>query len=199
MVGRPQWRPPHHSLTPKNACDRVDGGDLLGLRRRQVRQQAGKRPRQHRLARARWPGEEHVVAAGRGNLEGAFGDCLRLDLGQVDLGRHRLAVLGEGRLDRYLTLAPQVRDHFDQSADRVHLEAGPGGLDGVGGRREDPLDAARSQVAAESERSTDWPHTAVETKLADEGAVTEPAVAALEAGLLGRTKNGHRDRQVESL
>jgi len=157
--GRRTIPPPRR--TP--AIEWIDG-DFLGLRRCQVRQQAGKRPRQHRLARARRSGEEHVVAAGRGNLEGAFGDCLRLDLGQVDLGRHRLAVLGEGRLDRYLTLAPQVRDHFDQSADRVHLEAGPGGLDGVGGRREDPLDAARSQVAAESERSTDWPHTAVETK-----------------------------------
>ncbi len=27
--------------------------------------------------------------------------------------------------------------------------------------------------------------------------ITKPRVAAVEAGLVGRTKNGHRDRQVE--
>jgi hypothetical protein len=133
----------------------------------------------------------------RGDLEGALGDGLVLDVRQIHLRRWRPTVFGQGRLDRDRDLTPQVRHQVDKGADRMHLEARPGGLGGVGDGGEHAPDATRGQVTAEGERPTDRPDGAVEPKLPDEGAVTQLGIAALEAGLIGRAKDGHRDREVK--
>ena len=51
------------------------------------RQQRRQPPRQHRLARAGWPDEQEVVAAGGGDLERALGVLLAPHLGEVEQRR----------------------------------------------------------------------------------------------------------------
>src|ERR1700731_2288438 len=81
----PRWA----RLASPGAGGRLLGGERVDLGHRdrldlgQRRQQAREAARQQGLARTRRPEEEQVVAAGRGDLQGALGDLLAAHLGQV--------------------------------------------------------------------------------------------------------------------
>ena len=68
-------------------AEKAGGGEHLGDLERLVllegREQAGEASGQHRLAGAGRAGEEQIVGAGGGDLEGAAGLVLASDVGQV--------------------------------------------------------------------------------------------------------------------
>ena len=64
--------------------DRMQLRDFERLLARQSGQDRCEAPREHGLPRSRWSDHEHVVTAGRGDLERATGLGLRSDIGEVD-------------------------------------------------------------------------------------------------------------------
>ena len=77
-VRRPSWSSP---------ATRGDHADLEDLGRVERREQAGQARREHRLAGAGRADQQEVVAAGRGDLEGALGGLLALDVGELGVAR----------------------------------------------------------------------------------------------------------------
>jgi hypothetical protein len=81
-------------------AEQAGGGEHLGDLERLVllerREEAGEAPGQHRLASARRAGEEQVVGASGGDLEGAAGLLLAEDVGEVVDRRGGLSGGGPG-------------------------------------------------------------------------------------------------------
>ena len=69
VVGRTERWASNESVGATCACSRVDAGGLDSQFAVERRKQPGEPSRQHRLACARWPDEQHVVVAGCGDLE----------------------------------------------------------------------------------------------------------------------------------
>lgn len=67
----------------EDAGDGVDGGDFQGFLSGEGREDAGDSFGQHGLSGAGWAGEEQVVAAGGGDLQGEAGSVLACDVGEV--------------------------------------------------------------------------------------------------------------------
>ena len=118
-----------------------DGGDhrnLQRLGRGEIGQYASQCGRQQRLAGARRPAHQQIVAAGRGNLDAALGRLLPLDVGHVRPAPQafRCAALRLGQDG----LALQMIDQREQigGGEHVHL-AGPGGFRALGRRADQPL------------------------------------------------------------
>ena len=85
----------------------------------------GKRRGEQRLARPRRAAHQQVVAAGRGDLDGALGGLLALDLGHVGAGAGKL---GEAACRRRQQLrALQMVEQAQKIGRRHHIDfAGPG-------------------------------------------------------------------------
>src|SRR5919204_4620789 len=87
VMRRAEW-----ALAPARGLEaaRRDGMDRRDLERfgfRERRQDAGKAPREHRLAGARRADHQHAVAPGGRHLQRALGVLLALHLAEVRIGR----------------------------------------------------------------------------------------------------------------
>ena len=125
MIGRPGRQRPR---------DRVDARHLERLVSRQRRQDARQPPREHRLARSRRAGEQHVVPAGRGELERPPPALLAAHLGEV--GQERLLELVAARRRRRTGCPPRPEGRR------------PPGRGGARGRRRFPASAASGADSA---------------------------------------------------
>src|ERR1700681_2522885 len=67
----------------QNPCDGMYGDDLERLIFGQRWQNGGHSPREHRLARAWWSDQQHVVPARRGDLQRALCSLLSDDVGKI--------------------------------------------------------------------------------------------------------------------
>jgi hypothetical protein len=94
---------------PGHRVDHRDLQCLVGLERRQ---QPGQARGQHRLARTRRADHQQVVAAGGGDLQGAFGGLLALDAGEIKRVRPRFFERRLGRCQDLRTL--EVVDQRNQ-------------------------------------------------------------------------------------
>lgn len=113
------------------AGHRVDHRGLQQLGRRQRRQQARQTGGHHRLPRARRPDEQQVVSAGRGDLQGALGVLLALDVPQV--GNRPAVDHAPGRGRRQHLGPAEMVDHRDQRRGRQNAGlARPGGFGSAG-------------------------------------------------------------------
>ena len=83
VVGRTERRH-SHERAGQAARDRVDPGDLERLVGAQIREHRDQATRQHRLADARWPAEQEVVATCRGGLERTAGPREAAHLREVE-------------------------------------------------------------------------------------------------------------------
>ena len=156
-------RPDEAGVRAEETGGREHLGDLERLVLLERREQAGEAPGQHGLAGAGRAGEEQVVGAGGGDLEGPAGLVLASDVGEVLDHRHR----GVGRRPGAAQLGPADQPLADllQRGGAGDPQAGDErGLDQVGlgddqepgarpaggqGGRQHPLD--RADVAAEAE------------------------------------------------
>ena len=77
-------RSPHETRDRSRGRGRGHGGRRQCRRVVEVRQQAGDRPGQQRLARSRRPDQQHRVGPGEGDLEGPASDGLPADVREVD-------------------------------------------------------------------------------------------------------------------
>ena len=71
------------SAAHQSAGHRLDASDVEGFAERQPRQDRRQRAGQQRLARARRPLHETVVAAGTGDLQGSLGQFLPTRISQI--------------------------------------------------------------------------------------------------------------------
>ena len=83
MVRRPQRWPADEPVRERQAGRRVDHRGLQRQVPAEGGEQAGQALGQHRLARARWPEQEEVVATGGRGLDGEAGHDLAPHVGQV--------------------------------------------------------------------------------------------------------------------
>jgi hypothetical protein len=155
--------PDQAGVRAEEAGGREHLGDLQRLVLLERWEKAGEAPGQHRLAGAGWAGEEQVVGAGGGDLQGAAGLVLAADVGEV-LDRRDRGVGGRAGRPRSARPTSHVAD-LGQRGGAGHPQVGDeGGLDQVGlgddqeagagpaggqGGREHALD--RADVAAEAE------------------------------------------------
>ena len=97
VVGRAEGARAHQRLAVGQRVGHgVDARDVQRFAERQAGQDGGQRPRQQRLARARRPLHQTVVAAGAGDLQRPLGLFLPLDIGKVD-GEDGLVALVEAQ------------------------------------------------------------------------------------------------------
>ena len=165
MVGVAEWPAAGQAVVAEEARDRGDHAHAQCFLWRKRRQNAGQARGQHRLAGARRADHQQVVAAGCGELEGALGGFLPLDVAQVGIVRGRRQRRRPGR--RLKLRALEVIDERQQVGRRHDFAAaGPGGL-GTVGRRADQ--AALAGVGADGGRqhARDRYQRAVEAELAE--------------------------------
>ena len=170
--------------------DGVDHRSLEQLAGRERRQQARQPARQHRLARARRSDEQQVVAAGRGDLERAFGALLTLDVAQV---RPRLGVQHRPRLGRAQHLdAAEVVDQGDQRARRQHRRLpAPGRLRAIG-LGADQAEPEPVRGHRRGQHAADRGDPAIQRQLADGG----PAGERVRRDHAHGRQDAQRNRQV---
>ena len=112
----------------------LDNTESLG--RFERRQDAGEPRGEHRLARAGRADHQHVVPAGRGDLERALGAFLALDVLEVEPGGARRRQLCLGRRQQLGAL--EVVDDRQQARRGDDLDlAGPRRLAAARGRADD--------------------------------------------------------------
>ena len=175
-----------------------DGVDPRDLERRvgaERRQDPGQPPREHRLARARRPGEQQVVPAGGGDLERAPRPLLAAHVGEV---RHARAALppagrhGSGGSQ----LAAEVRDGLGEVARPARAStpaSAASGADSGGHRsssipsRRAPSATARTPPTGRRRPSSASSPTAACRRSSDCGIWRE---AARRASAIGRSKPG---------
>ncbi|MNX98034.1 hypothetical protein D3C86_1304200 [compost metagenome] len=159
--------------------------------------------RQHRLARARLAHHEQAVAAGRGDLEGALGAGVALDVGQVGIARG--AVAGRGahagpavvaRIDGPAAAGDELAHHVEQVPGPVHLRTGHqrGLLGAVQGQHQPHGRALRVGGHGHRERAAHGAQFARQRQLAGELVAGEAGVLDLPAG----REDAQRDGQVEA-
>ena len=175
----------------QRAGDRVDHRNLQRLRRGQGRQEARQSGGQHGLSGARRADHQKVVAAGRCDLQGAFGGLLPLDVHQVRPARaERLG----GRLRRTQHLrALEVIDEAQQRLGRQEVDPlCPGRLATLAGRADQALVQSRG-VDGCRQHTGRLGDAAVQRQLAQSHVVGD---LAGRQHLHGRQK-AECDRQVE--
>ena len=84
------------AIMGQHACDAVDFRNLQCLLTREGRQDGAQAPRQHRLARARYPNHEDIVPARRRNFKRPFGLILPLHISEVISKDRRLLLRWHG-------------------------------------------------------------------------------------------------------
>ncbi len=163
-----------------------------------ARHHAGEPARQHGLAGARRAAHEDVVASGHGDLEGALGEILADDVGEVGSARaHALEQPPQiGRRRRGAATSRKLRHGLRQRGRRVDLQpCHQAGLGGVLRRQEQPAHAAPPQALRERQGAGHRAQCAVEAELAD--GRQRPAAVAAVRGLPGGDEEREGDRQVE--
>ena len=100
----------------EHAGHRVDARHLERLVVAERRQHAGEPAREHGLARSRRAGEQQVVTACGGDLEGAPASLLPTDVGEIRPGTSQSLGVACRLVRRQLAFAPQVRGGFGQMA-----------------------------------------------------------------------------------
>ncbi len=185
MMRAPEWARARNRAVLELAGETVDHGNFERLARIQRRQQSRQPARQHRLARARRSDHEHVVTAGRGDLERALDGFLALDVLQIG---NRNRAEGEPRLWRAQDLrAFHVIDERDQRRSGKDLEfAGPGRFRAACGGTDEA--AARSRRGDGGRQHTgDRGDVAIERELSHRGV----------AGHLVRRQHAHGGQEPE--
>ena len=145
MMRRAERPPVGQRAARQFAGDRLDHRDVEQFARVERRQDRGQTLRQHRLAGAGRPDHQEVVAAGRGDFEGAARHFLAAHLAEIgQAGRIGTPPRPPG--GRQL-VAAQMVDQRQQAVggDDVDVVAGPGRFRTAGGRADDapPLGAWR--------------------------------------------------------
>ena len=152
--------------------DGVDGRDLEGLLGGEGREDGGDAAGDHGLAAAGRADEEDVVAAGDGDLHGAAGEGLALDVGEVlpaggALREEGVAVDAVGGGQR---LPGEQVEGLAEGLGGPDVDAlDEGGLVGVGGGDDDGAEAAVAQGQHDGQDAADAPHLAAERQLAHHG------------------------------
>ena len=195
MVRRAKRRHPNEAAARlQDAGHRMDARHLERGFVVQERQDPRQPSREHRLPRAGRPGEQQVVAAGRGDLERTARTLLTPHVGQVGHDRERFEVVGRQRRCGRVALAAQVGHGLGEMthADRLdsrerHLGAGLGGADEM-------REAGAPGPFGRDERARHRPKPPVERELADRGVPFE----RFRRHLVGGGEHGERDRQVEA-
>ena len=126
MVRRAERAPIGQRPALQRPGDRRNHRDFQKLRRRERRQQRGQAHGEHRLARPGRAGEQKIVTAGGGDLQGALGALLPLHIGKV---RQRAARSLKPRPRTLQKLAPgEVIDELNERGGREHrhVRARPG-------------------------------------------------------------------------
>ncbi len=172
--------------------DRVDPRDLerrILLQRRQDPRQA---TREHRLADSRRPAEEHVVPAGRRELECTARAFLPAHVGEVERRPPRPAVARDplGRLQ----LAAQVRDGLREMTHTHRLDSGKRRLGARIECADEPLEPCAPRALRDREHAADTPQPSVERELAAGCVLRQPVARNLPR----RGQQRQRDRQVEA-
>ena len=183
-------------LPVSDAGRAVDLGDLERLLEARRRQDARQPPRQHRLAGAGRADHQQVVAARRGDLEGALGVLLTADVGQIRSVGPRLVRIGDRRAGRLRRPAPveQIREPRERR-DRAHLDSlHERRLGRVGLRNEQAAVSRAAGTERGGQRAAHRAQLAAQRQLADQGAVLELLGRNLRAG----RQQPNRDGQVEA-
>jgi len=144
-MGRTERPHGHERLSRLEAAHgAVDAGGLQALGGGQRRQDGRQSLREKGFARAGGADHQHVVAAGRGDKQGALGVVLAFHIDEVLV---HVGMLGEKlvEVDRFgvhLELAREEADRLGQAADGINIEPfDDGGLGGVGGGDEQAVAA----------------------------------------------------------
>jgi hypothetical protein len=172
----------------------VNPRHLERLCRRERRQDPGQASGKHRLPGPGRPGEEKVVAPGRGDLERAACPLLAANVGEIEerFFLRRVTVALDVRLG--LAFAPQVGGGLCEMAKRHRLDAGKSRLGRGAGGTQDPGQAGPARRLRKSERASNRPQPPVKGELADGGVLGEPVAWDLTGG--GEDREG--DREVEA-
>ena len=159
----------------QRAGDGVDARHLERLVPRQRRQDARQPAPEHRLARSRRAGEQHVVLSGGGELERAAAALLPAHLGEI--GQERLLELVACPAERRTGSSSSPRRYATAWArwctgtTSMPASAASGADSAAQMRRRQPC-AARA--LGDGDRARDGPHPAVERELADTAVLEQP-------------------------
>ena len=158
--GRPGVGEPRH---------RIDLRGLHGLLVGHIRQDGGQTPGQHGLAGAGGADEQHVVPAGRGDLQRPLHVLLAHHVGKVGEGRRGPGGL-PGACRLHGLLAPEMAHQLSHVPDAVDGEPlGQRGLGGVGLRHVQLPDAGPGGAQGHGQHARHGPQSAGEAQLAQEG------------------------------
>ena len=176
----------------------MDLGRLERLLACQGRQDRRQPPCQHRLARARGADHDHVVPAGRSNLQGPFRERLALDVGKV-LGitlRCRIGRILRGgtcRLER--RLAAQCPEQLPERPDTENLDPlDDSRLGRIVRRDNQPPQSRIAGAYGDREHAAHGLQRPVERQFAHK----QRPLDRFGRDALHRRKDPHGDRQVEA-
>jgi hypothetical protein len=166
MMRAAEWPPRGQSTTLDLAGNGGDHRDLEQFRRRQRWQDRWQPRRKHRLARARRPHHQQVMAAGCCDFERSLGALLALDVAQVEFIHARL-VHRRLRTRQHLCALEMVGD-LDQrvGGDDLDVRACPGRLRTTGCRTDQSL-LARIGADRGRQHAGDRRDRSVESELAE--------------------------------
>ncbi len=179
--------PPRGSGTPAAECTIVTSSAWLGAqRRKQTRESGGE----HRLARARRPDHQQVVATCGRDLDREPAELVPTDVDEVGAREGRLGV-GLGRDGRPRRLAAQHSDELgERRRDADGAAVGEPGLGRAVGRHDEP---ARRHDRSEWDDAGHPPEGAVEPELGEERETLDRRRLEMAVG----DQHADRDRQVE--
>ena len=175
--------------------DAADPRDLDRLLVGRGRQDSGQASRQHRLARARRPDHEHVVAARGGDLERPLRVALPPDVRQVAVRLDRRAAprrrrRGSGR--------PSAGEELRHAVERRHAEhvdaVDERGLGGVLLGHDQPRVAGAPRTVCHRDRAVDRAQRAAQRELAADRVRGE----VVPRQLVARGEHGDGQREVEA-
>ena len=199
-----RWPGDERGLWWEGAGDGVDGRDLQRACGIEVGEQGGETFGEHGLSGAWRTGEEHMVAAGRGDLEGLAGYGLAHDLGEVETGEpsgtgdDAVGVLADlGLFVRGLVRELVLAEYGEELAEGADAEDfGVFDESGLGDVRlgdDEPAVTGVRRGENGREDAAGVPCAAVESELAEE----DDAVDRLLLEVVGRGEDGDGDRDVE--
>ena len=198
MVGRAEGTGRDQGFAGRQgAGNRMDLGRFQRLLHRHLGQDRDDATGEHGLARARWSDHQDVMAAGRGDLQGALGVVLALHLGEIEriLGRRvedPVAVHAD-RLD--FDLAVQEGDDFDQIVKGVDLDVlDDRRLAAVQLGDDDPVQAVCPGGQGDRDRAFDRPQGTVQGELAEDRVPSQTRGTNRRDG----AQDADRDRQVKT-
>ena len=155
----------------QQSSDRVDARDLESRRLGKRRQDTWQSPGEHRLADARRPSEQQVVATRRSDLEHPSRPLLAAYVGKVGY-RGRWQFL-QHRERRWRPLAPQVRDRLGQMTNGDRLDARERDLGCRLSRAHEALSPAASRTLSSDQRTGNRPQPPIEREFPDRRVAVE--------------------------